>query len=147
MGGAKRRTILWGAGALGLSTAVAACGGADEPADPNAYPMTDTAPNEEAQGNVALAKVADVPVGGGVVLADERVVLTQPVEGEIKGYTSSCTHYGCTLSDVKDGTINCGCHGSKFDLADGAVRNGPAVGALPAVAIRVEGGEIFRAGM
>jgi Rieske Fe-S protein len=146
MGGANRRTILMGAGAVGVSTAVAACGGAEKPTDPYANPNTDTEPTEAAQGGAPLAKVADVPVGGGVVLAAEEVVLTQPVKGEIKGFTSSCTHYGCTVASVKGGTINCDCHGSKFDMADGSVRQGPAAGALRAVAIRVESNEIFRAG-
>jgi Rieske Fe-S protein len=145
MGGVNRRTILLGAGAVGIATVVAACGG-ETPTDPFANPNTDPEPTEAAQDGAPLAKVADVPVGGGVVLADAEVVLTQPVKGEIKGFTSSCTHYGCTVANVKDGTINCPCHGSKFDMTDGAVRHGPATGALPAVAIRVEGGEIFRAG-
>lgn len=145
MGGANRRTILMSAGAVGVSTAVAACGGPEEPTDLRTDPNTDSEPAEAAQDSGPLAKVTDVPVGGGVVLEEEEVVLTQPVKGEFKGFTSSCTHYGCTLAGVKGGTINCSCHGSKFDLADGAVRNGPATGALPEVAIRVEGGEIFRA--
>jgi Rieske Fe-S protein len=142
MGGANRRTILMGATAVGVSAAVAGCAPAAKPADPSADSTADT---EAAPGNAPLAKVADVPVGGGVVLADKEVVLTQPVQGEIKGFTSSCTHYGCTLASVTGGTINCNCHGSKFDMTDGAVRNGPAVGALPAVAIRVDGDEVFRA--
>jgi Rieske Fe-S protein len=143
MGGANRRTILRGATALGVSTAVAGCGHSETPADPRA----DSAADKGAQqDNAPLAKIADVPIGGGVVLADKEVVLTQPVKGEIKGFTSSCTHYGCTLANVTGGTINCDCHGSKFDMTDGAVRNGPATGALPAVGIRVDGDEIFRAG-
>jgi Rieske Fe-S protein len=147
MGGINRRTMLLGAGAVGVSAAVVACGGPDEPTNPYALPTDDTEPTPEAaEANAPLAKVADVPVGGGVVLADQQVVLTQPVEGEFKGFSSSCTHYGCTLSSVKGGTINCDCHGSKFDMTDGAVRNGPATGTLPAVAIRVEGSQVFRAG-
>ncbi|MFB9179272.1 Rieske (2Fe-2S) protein [Dactylosporangium sucinum] len=131
-----------------------ACGGAAEPANPLTQPAQPAQPatNPEpagaaapAQGGAALAKVADVPVGGGLVLPDQEIVLTQPVKGEIKGFTSSCTHYGCTVSGVKGGTINCACHGSKFAVADGAVVNGPATGALPEVAIRVEGSDIFRA--
>jgi Rieske Fe-S protein len=143
MSGAKRRTILASAGAVGVSIALAGCQRAQQPTDPNQDPATDN--GAAAQAGEALARVADVPVGGGVVLADKQVVLTQPLQGQIKGFTSSCTHYGCTLANVMGGTINCNCHGSKFDMATGAVRNGPAVGALPAVAVRVEGDEIVRA--
>jgi Rieske Fe-S protein len=141
---ANRRTVLLGA--VGASTALAAgCGGGEAQPHSGGKPGTpETSPTEAADGGVALAKVADVPVGGGLVLAEERVVLTQPVEGTIKGFSSICTHYGCTLSNVDHGTINCGCHGSKFDPATGAVRHGPATTGLPEVEVRVEDGEISR---
>jgi len=143
MGGANRRTFLMGAGAVGVATAaLSGCGGAAQQTDPYEDPAQNT---EAANGGEPLAKVADVPVGGGVVLADKKVVLTQPVPGEIKGFTSTCTHYGCTVASVTGGTINCPCHGSKFDMASGEVRNGPAIGALPAVAIKVDGDEVVRA--
>ncbi|MGH3712628.1 MAG: Rieske (2Fe-2S) protein [Micromonosporaceae bacterium] len=141
---ANRRTIL--TGAVGVSSALAAgCGGGEAPPYGGGTPtIPETSPTEAADGGVALAKVADVPVGGGLVLAAEKVVLTQPVEGTIKGFSSICTHHGCTLADVDHGTINCGCHGSKFDPATGAVRHGPATTGLPEVEVRVEGGEISR---
>jgi len=132
-----------GAGAAGISTALASCGAVEEPTNPFAQPTIGARAAEPTEGNAAIASVADVPVGGGMVLAEAGVVLTQPAEGDIKGFTASCTHYGCTVASIQGGTINCDCHGSKFDMADGAVRNGPATTALPAVAIRVEGGEIF----
>lgn len=143
MTAATRRTVLMGVGAVGVSAAVAACGG-EEPArqaEDKATSAADPTTGGESAG--ALAKLSDVPVGGGVVLADQKVVLTQPAKGEIKAYSAVCTHRGCTLANVADGTINCGCHGSKFSPEDGSVRNGPATRSLPAVSVKVEGDDIL----
>lgn len=87
---------------------------------------------------------ADVPVGGGVVLADEDVVVTQPTEGEFKAFSAVCTHSQCLVTGVT-ATIDCPCHGSRFDLTTGDVVAGPAPSPLPAVAVSVEGGEVVRA--
>lgn len=48
-----------------------------------------------------------------------------------------CTHQGCTVTSVKDGVINCACHGSQFDIATGEVKQGPATSALPAKSVTV----------
>ena len=46
-----------------------------------------------------------------------------------------CTHRGCLVATVADGTINCTCHGSKFSIDDGSVVNGPATSPLGTVAV------------
>ncbi|MGH3663826.1 MAG: Rieske (2Fe-2S) protein [Micromonosporaceae bacterium] len=146
---ANRRTVLLGAGAIGASGALAACG-TDEPGagSGNAKEPAEKTPKAgsgDQGGGEALAKVSDVPVGGGVVFKDQKVVVTQPAKGEIKGFSAICTHKGCTVEDVADGTINCACHGSKFDAANGDVKHGPATRKLPAKQVKVEGGEVFLA--
>ena len=93
----------------------------------------------------ALASTSDVPVGGGKILADKKVVLTQPKSGEFRGFSAVCTHAGCTVGSVSGGTINCPCHGSKFDITSGAVVNGPAASPLPPVSIKVQGTSIVQA--
>ncbi|MGH3727676.1 MAG: Rieske (2Fe-2S) protein [Micromonosporaceae bacterium] len=150
MTGANRRTVLLGAGAAGVTAAVAACGGESEDGGGGPYggdKPEKTTPGKSPTGGDggALAKVADVPVGGGLVLAEQKVVLTQPTKGKIMGFSGVCTHKGCALADVADGTINCKCHGSKFDPADGSVKTGPATKPLPAVEVTVEGEEVFKA--
>jgi len=146
MAGTTRRTVLMGVGAAGVSAAVVGCGGQDTGSpEPTAVTSAPATSPTQTGGARALAKVSDVPVGGGVVLADQKVVLTQPTEGDIKAFSAVCTHRGCTLADVADGTINCGCHGSKFSPQDGAVRNGPATKPLPSVAVKVEGDQIVPA--
>jgi Rieske Fe-S protein len=81
-------------------------------------------------------------VGGGVVFADQEVVVTQPTPGNFKAFSATCTHAGCTVNKVASGTINCPCHGSKYAIADGSVVNGPAKKALAQRQITVSGNTI-----
>ncbi|MFC5996775.1 ubiquinol-cytochrome c reductase iron-sulfur subunit [Pseudonocardia hispaniensis] len=103
-----------------------------------------TRQSQPAAGEVLVA-AADVPVGGGVILADRGVVVTQPATGDFHAFSSTCTHQGCTVAKVADGTIDCPCHGSRFDATTGAVVAGPAPRPLPSQAITVEGASIRRA--
>ncbi len=67
------------------------------------------------------------------------MVVTQPEAGTFKAFTAICTHQGCTVTNVSNGTINCACHGSRFKIEDGSVAQGPANGPLQAVDITVTG--------
>jgi len=141
----SRQKVLIGA-AVGFAAAVlAACttyGTKDEgagAATSGAAPDTGDPPTGAAPTN-AIAKTADVPVGSGVIV--EEVVLTQPAPGDFKAFSATCTHAGCTVNKIADGTIDCPCHGSKFNL-DGSVANGPATKPLEAKAITVQGDEIL----
>jgi len=87
-------------------------------------------------------KAADIPVGGGKVYDVQKVVVTQPTAGEFKAFSAICTHKGCTVAKVENGTIDCACHGSKFDMTTGAVKAGPASSPLPAKAAKESGGSI-----
>ena len=93
----------------------------------------------------ALALTSDVPVGGGKVLADKKIVITQPKAGSFDAFTAVCTHQGCIVGSVTGGTINCPCHGSKFSIANGSVVNGPASSPLAPVSIKVQGTSIVQA--
>ncbi len=146
-----RRSMLRVAAVGGLALPlVAACGSDDTDstgAAPSDSPSSESpAPSESATDNgaagaAALVAVADVPVGGGVIV-DQRVVVVQPSEGDFKAFSAICTHNGCPVSSIEDGVIVCPCHGSTFNLEDGAVSGGPAPSPLPEIAIRVEGDEI-----
>ena len=93
----------------------------------------------------SLALASDVPVGGGKILADKKIVITQPRAGSFQAFTAVCTHQGCTVSSVSGGTVNCPCHGSKFSIANGSVVAGPAPSALAPVSIKVQGTSIVQA--
>ena len=103
-----------------------------------------TVPNDNSGGDGAavLGPVADIPVGGGKIFDDQRVVVTQPTPGQIKCFSAICTHLGCIVGQVKDGTINCPCHGSEFRITDGSVVRGPAVRPLGPKKITIAGGVI-----
>lgn len=91
-----------------------------------------------------LASTADIPVGGGKVLTDKKIVITQPQAGSFHAFTAICTHQGCIVSTVSGGTINCPCHGSKYSSVNGSVVNGPAPLPLAAVSIKVQGTSIVQ---
>lgn len=103
----------------------------------------DATPSAEA--GAALVAVADVPVGGGVALADAGVVVTQPEEGQFKAFSNVCTHQGGAITRVEDGDMICSLHQSHFAVADGDVVSGPASNPLPEVRVRVEGEQVVRA--
>jgi nitrite reductase/ring-hydroxylating ferredoxin subunit/uncharacterized membrane protein len=55
-----------------------------------------------------------------------------------------CSHRGCPLSDgeLEGTTIVCSCHGSQFDVRNGAVLRGPAIVGQPAFEARENNGRI-----
>jgi nitrite reductase/ring-hydroxylating ferredoxin subunit len=130
-----RRTLLAGAG-CGVLALLGACSSTGSSATPT---KVDSLPNG------ALAKVASVPVGGGVVSADGVLVL-QLKAGEFTGYDAACPHQGITVSPPdSSGVITCHGHNSHFKAADGSVLDGPAPRGLTPVAVKVSGDEVVRA--
>lgn len=135
-----RKTVLAGAGVGMAALAVAACSsGSDSGSSESGSSPAESTGGAESSSAEALAPTADVPVGSGVIVGE--VVVTQPEAGDFKGFSAVCTHSGCLLNEIADGTINCPCHGSKFSL-DGEVVNGPATKPLEPVAVRVQGDSI-----
>jgi len=98
-----------------------------------------------SSGPPVLASTSEIPVGGGKILADQKIVITQPQAAEFHAFTAVCTHQGCIVGTVSGGTINCPCHGSKFSIANGSVVNGPASSPLAPVSIKVQGTSIVQA--
>ena len=94
----------------------------------------------EPGGPPPLVDTADVPVGGGVVLTSSRVVVTQATAGTFRCFTNRCTHMGCAVDSVTDGTIHCPCHGSLFAIDTGSPVAGPAPTATVEGADHREGG-------
>lgn len=127
-----------GAGVLGAGVVLTACGGkSSEPAASS--PSGEQTSAAQAAPQV---RVADVPVGGGVVLKDAKVVVTQPTAGQFHAFSAVCTHKQCVVSQVADGTIDCPCHGSRYSDVDGSVVKGPATQPLAAKTVTVQGDSI-----
>jgi Rieske Fe-S protein len=147
----SRQHVLRGAGFVLTAGALVACGdggekaadGGEQPADEGKQPAArgeeSTTSAAAAAPGGAIAKTSEVPLGSGVIVDD--VVVTQPTAGDFKGFSSSCTHKGCAVTKVAAGTIDCPCHGSKFNL-DGTVAKGPADKPLEAKTVAVEGDSI-----
>jgi nitrite reductase/ring-hydroxylating ferredoxin subunit len=150
-----RRALLAGAGSAGLlavlctgtgcgkqSAAGAGPAGAASPtpaANPTAAPSPTTAPG-------FLASAADIPVGGGKVLARERVLLVQPAAGTIKAFDARCPHQGTILPEPdSSGVITCQGHYAQFRAADGSLLGGPSPSALVPIAVKVTDGQVLRA--
>ncbi|WP_306323232.1 MULTISPECIES: Rieske (2Fe-2S) protein [unclassified Streptomyces] len=149
----SRRTVVSAVGAAGIAAALTACGGSDEdtsqPAG-NASSGSESS-GSESSGNASsgsgdkgkeIAKTSDIPEGGGKVLADAGMVVTQPKPGEFKAFTNVCTHQGCKVNKVAGGSIDCPCHGSKFSIEDGSVSHPPATKPLEEKQIKVSGDSI-----
>lgn len=133
-GPTTRRAVLAGACATCAAGVLAACGTTTAPSGSG----TASGRATPAPGT-ALTSTADVPVGGGTVLADQGIVVVQPSAGSFAAYSARCTHTGCTVGEVAGGTIICPCHGSTFAL-DGSVVTGPARTGLGRRAVTVTGG-------
>ncbi|MDW5330729.1 Rieske (2Fe-2S) protein [Plantactinospora sp. KLBMP9567] len=150
-----RRALLAGAGVVGASVVLAACGTGDDDAldgtgsSPSAggapAPSGSASAPAEGGSTAALAKKSEIPVGGGKIIADQQVVVTQPTEGDFKAFSSICTHQQCPVTGVDGGTINCSCHFSKFSVADGSVKGGPATKPLAEKKVTVDGDNIVLA--
>lgn len=93
-------------------------------------------------GPVDLGAASEVPVGGGKVYREQKIVVTQPTAGQYKAFSARCTHAGCIVDQVKNNQIQCPCHGSRFAITDGAVQDGPAPTPLPAYKVTVESGNL-----
>ena len=153
----SRRALLAGACAACAAT-LAGCaryGTSNGLAGPAAYggapssaagPASAAGASSAAGGSASdvLASTTEIPVGGGKILTDKKIVITQPQAGSFHAFTAICTHLGCIVNTVSGGTINCPCHGSKYSIVNGSVVNGPAPLPLAAVSIKVEGTSIVQ---
>ncbi|MCP2341197.1 Rieske (2Fe-2S) protein [Actinomadura rupiterrae] len=133
-----RRGMLLGVGVAGVAGLAAACGKGGSGG--GGYGGGGSSSSGAATG--ALGSTADIPVGGGKVFADQKVVVTQPTKGVFKAFTAVCTHMGCTVGSVSGGLIHCPCHGSEYHIADGTVAHPPAPRPLAEKKINVSGGKI-----
>src|ERR1700722_1463640 len=112
---ASRRTVLLCAGlAGGAGLLLTACSTAAVPYDadeqgqapgadlavtpaataPAATAAPGTAAPAAGSGATVLGHTADIPLGGGVIFTDAKVVVTQPAKGVFKAFSAICTHVG-----------------------------------------------------
>ena len=141
-----RREVLAASGVVASAVFVSGCGSADDTPPPDSGNGGDATAPAGGDGDASsppagdsIASVGDVPVGGGVVVQAEQVVITQPSDGEFKAFSAVCPHQGCLVTDVRDGEIVCPCHGSRFAVDTGEVVGGPAPRGLEERQVTVSG--------
>lgn len=149
----SRRTVLAaGAGGVG-ATVIAACsssGGGSSSGTGSTPAAAKTGKAAGASSSAAaapLATLADIPVGSAVsvTLPDGKPgIVSRPTATTAACFSAICTHQGCTVKPAKT-TLNCPCHGSKYNASTGAVVGGPAPAPLPKVAVTVSDGKVLPA--
>jgi Rieske Fe-S protein len=138
--------VLLGAGAVGAAGVLAACGDGEPPVatvqsgEPSG--AATRGPADTGTGEPGGIPVDQIPVGGGVIDASRRVVVTQPVAGEFRAFDPTCTHEARLVTMVHNGLIECPCHGSQYRITDGSVARGPAPRALTRKTATVEDGVV-----
>ena len=134
-GPVDRRSVLGGGCRVCVEVAgagvVAACGGSSG--------STDGGSGSGGGAAGSPIKTSDIPVGGGKVFGDQKVVVTQPTAGDFKAFSAICTHQQFLVGNVQGGTINCLHHGSMYNMSTGAVVGGPAPAPLPAKTVTDSG--------
>lgn len=126
----RRRALCGLLVALAVPGALAACSSGDGGAPPTPPP--------------GGTPVSSIPVGSGAVVQGPNgpVLLEQPTPGVVRAYDATCPHQGVTVDPPVDGTITCPGHGSQFDAATGALKQGPATTGLTPVSTRVVNGSV-----
>jgi len=94
---------------------------------------------------VAVSRVDDLEEGD-LQAFDVRgtKIAVANVGGRFYAFDDTCTHLQCSLAEgvLEDTTVICLCHGSEFDVTDGAVLQGPAREPVETYETRVEGGSL-----
>ena len=95
---------------------------------------------------VPVAKTADVPPGGMIVVViDRERIMLANVDGEFYAMRDMCGHRNAPLSRGKlDGCIvECPLHFAQFDVRTGKLVDGPISADVPVYEVRVEGDTVL----
>ena len=136
----SRRGVI--ASAVGVSAVAALSACSTEVSDLTSTPAPET---PVTTAPVAVAKTSDIPIGSGKKFDVEGVpiLITQPREGEFRGFSAVCTHAGFVMTNMANSEIKCDNHGAVYSADDGSVLSGPAPRALGKVTVTVEGEDIL----
>lgn len=126
-----RRQVLRATGAGAGLFALAAC-------------AEESSSTKEPQPGVVLLSLNELEVGQAqVVTTDDgvSVAVVRTGEQEARAFSASCTHEGCTVR-AEEADLYCPCHGSRFELVDGAATEGPAEDPLPEFSVEIQQGNV-----
>lgn len=132
----ERRTVfrLFGLSALAIG-GVAAC----STPTPEA---ASSAAGTQASAAALRIPLSDIPVGGGVIRAAAKVVVTQATAGTYRAFSAVCQHQGCIVDTIDGKKIVCPCHGSAYSIVDGSVVNGPTTKPLIPMTATTDGSDL-----
>jgi nitrite reductase/ring-hydroxylating ferredoxin subunit len=95
---------------------------------------------------VTVADAAEVGDGelAAFEVGGERIAVAN-VSGTLHAFDTTCTHRQCSiaLGELEGTVVTCPCHGSQFDVTNGAVLRGPALEPVRSYAARVENGALL----
>jgi nitrite reductase/ring-hydroxylating ferredoxin subunit len=144
----SRRTVVGGLLGLGIGAPMLVACGSDDSDSGEGSGNGESgggSGNGESGGGAAsgsIGKASDVPVGGAKIFAAEKVLVSQPTEGEFKAFSTVCTHRQCVITKLDGDEIECGCHFSRFSVEDGSVAKGPAEESLEELTVTVQGQDL-----
>lgn len=96
---------------------------------------------------IKIANVKDILDGEmkNFPVDDENEILLAKTNGSYYALAPHCTHYGAPLAEgvLSGDTIVCPWHHACFNVRTGDIKEPPALNALPAYDVRVEGEDIF----
>ena len=147
----NRRAALTAIVGTSAAFTLAACAASPEVAptnppsatEPSADPSAETAAPSETQAaqTFVVGPITEVALGGATrfLVEGRPVIITQPSDGEFRGFVAVCTHAGGAINGLRDEKLFCGSHNSYFDVETGEAVQGPARNPLGKVEVSVEG--------
>jgi Rieske Fe-S protein len=117
--------------------AIAGCasseGNNDGPTTPTPQPPADAVVVTATEVRITVSRVPELQAANGFVFVSApRIIVGNLGNNNFRAYSAVCPHENQNVSSVQNGLLFCPTHGSRFELATGAVVNGPANRALTA---------------
>jgi nitrite reductase/ring-hydroxylating ferredoxin subunit len=107
--------------------------------------VTDAPSRPTGAGFMAVARSDDLKEGQmkAFKVLDAKIAVAN-VAGTFYAFDDTCTHEGCSLAEgeLEETILTCSCHGSQFDVTNGALLRGPAQEPVKSHETRVEDGNL-----
>jgi nitrite reductase/ring-hydroxylating ferredoxin subunit len=135
----SRRGFLGGSAAVVLPVL---CGGCTDTPGPPIVTLPAVANKQIA---ISLGSFPDLMKAGGSIVGRasgyrDPIVIAQVNQGMFVAFDAICTHMNCTVAyNALNLTLDCPCHGSTYEAADGTVLGGPAPLPLTKLAVSSDG--------
>jgi len=158
----RRQVVVGGAAAAAVGTAAVLLGAStaalgkligNAPTASTTSPTTTTTVASASGGGSSakghlLGAASQVPIGSAATFTipttGDPGIVFHTKDGKWLGYDSVCPHAGCTVGWSTGASLMvCPCHGSQFEVSNGAVVNGPASHGLTALTIVESGGNLY----